>query len=264
MDRRCRHATRVLACARPLCLRCRARRACAAACRARASHRCRSTDQGSVRRRSPTRLRPRVARHALGATIRELGLGRPVLMGHSWGGGVVTTLAGRHPGEVRGLVLLDSGHIDYADLPAARSSPDPVTWEWESRAAFTAWLEENLERSTPELLAGYGAGAFDRDGKVFGSPAESMRFGARRTARPAFLGVAGALGRARPPLPRDAAAARRPEPRAPAALPGCRPPRRRALDRRREPRRDRGRRPAARRSDCGWLATIGDAARTGV
>ena len=111
----------------------------------------------------------------LHATIRELGLGRPVLMGHSWGGGVVTTLAGLHPSEARGLVLVDSGHIDYTDLPSARSSPDPVTWEWESRAAFTAWLEENLERSTPELLAAYGAGAFDRDGKVLGSPAEAMR-----------------------------------------------------------------------------------------
>ena len=111
----------------------------------------------------------------LRATIRELGLDRPVLMGHSWGGGVVTTLAGRHPEEVRGLVLVDSGHIDYADLASARSSPNPVTLEWESRAAFTAWLEENLERVTPEVLAGYGAGVYDRDGKVFGSPAEAMR-----------------------------------------------------------------------------------------
>jgi len=83
----------------------------------------------------------------LRATIRELGLDRPVLMGHSWGGGVVATLAGRHPEEVRGLVLVDSGHIDYADLASTRSSPDPVTLEWESRAAFTAWLEENLERT---------------------------------------------------------------------------------------------------------------------
>jgi pimeloyl-ACP methyl ester carboxylesterase len=111
----------------------------------------------------------------LRATIAELGLERPVLMGHSWGGGVVTTLAGRHPGEARGLVLVDSGHLDYADLPSARSSPDPVTWQWESRAAFTAWLEENLDRPTPEVLAGYSAGVFERDGKAFGSPAESMR-----------------------------------------------------------------------------------------
>jgi len=109
----------------------------------------------------------------LRATIRELGIRRPVLMGHSWGGAVVTTLAARHPTEVRGLVLVDSGHIDYADLPQTRN--EQTDWEWESRAAFTSWLEENLERSTPELIAGYSAGVFDHGGKVLGSPVESRR-----------------------------------------------------------------------------------------
>ena len=110
----------------------------------------------------------------LRATIGELGLDRPVLMGHSWGGAVVTTLAALHPDEARGLVLADSGHIDYADLESARNSAPPTQWEWESRAAFTAWLEENLERPTAEVLAGYGAGVLDRDGTVIGSSAESM------------------------------------------------------------------------------------------
>ena len=129
----------------------------------------------------------------LRATIGELGLARPVLMGHSWGGAVVTTLAGRHPDEVRGLVLVDSGHIDYTDLESARNSPDPVTREWESRHAFTAWLEENLERPTPEVIAGYGAGVFDRDGKVVGSPAEAMRLarsGLLDRLSPAWPGLA--------------------------------------------------------------------------
>jgi pimeloyl-ACP methyl ester carboxylesterase len=110
----------------------------------------------------------------LRATIRELALDRPVLMGHSWGGGVVTTLASLHPEETRGLVLVDSGHIDYADLDSARNSAPPLQWEWESRAAFTAWLEENLDRPTPEVLAGYAAGVLDHNGNVIGSSAESM------------------------------------------------------------------------------------------
>ena len=110
----------------------------------------------------------------LRATIRELQLDRPVLMGHSWGGGVATTLAALHPDETGGLVLVDSGHIDYADLDSARNSAPPIQWEWESRAAFSAWLEENLERPTPEVLAGYEAGVLERDGKAIGSSADSL------------------------------------------------------------------------------------------
>jgi pimeloyl-ACP methyl ester carboxylesterase len=110
----------------------------------------------------------------LHATIHELGLERPVLMGHSWGGAVVTTLAARHPQGTRAVVLVDSGHIDYVDLESARNSPPPRQWEWESRAAFTSWLEENLERPTPEVLAGYAAGVLDLDGRVVGSSADSL------------------------------------------------------------------------------------------
>ena len=110
----------------------------------------------------------------LRTTIGRLALDRPVLMGHSWGGAVVTTLASLRPDETRGLVLVDSGHIDYADLESARNSAPPHQWEWESRAAFTAWLEENLERPTPEVVAGYGAGVLDHGGRVVGSSAVAM------------------------------------------------------------------------------------------
>src|SRR2546430_17629351 len=46
-----------------------------------------------------------------------LELDRPVVMGHSWGGAVAVSYAAAHPEDVRALVLLDSGHIDYCDLP---------------------------------------------------------------------------------------------------------------------------------------------------
>jgi pimeloyl-ACP methyl ester carboxylesterase len=49
----------------------------------------------------------------------ELELDRPVLMGHSWGGVVVLSYAAAHPDDVRALVLLDSGHVDYHQLPTA-------------------------------------------------------------------------------------------------------------------------------------------------
>ena len=110
---------------------------------------------------------------ALAANVLELGLDRPVLMGHSWGGAIVTAAAAL--GDARALVLFDSGHIDYVDLPGTASAPDPVQWRWESRAAFDDWLRENLERVTPELLAGYNAGVYDEDGAVRGSSAEASK-----------------------------------------------------------------------------------------
>lgn len=111
----------------------------------------------------------------LRAAIKTLGLERPVLMGHSWGGAVVTTLAGTYPRETRALVLVDSGHIDYVELVGITYSPEPVTWEWESREVFRDWLREHLDRVTLEVVAGYEAGVRDEGGKVAGSPAEAAR-----------------------------------------------------------------------------------------
>jgi len=51
--------------------------------------------------------------------VDDLDLERPVVAGHSWGGAVAVTYAATYPDDVRALVLLDSGHIDYADLAEA-------------------------------------------------------------------------------------------------------------------------------------------------
>jgi len=47
--------------------------------------------------------------------IDVLDLDQPVLVGHSWGGVVASLLAARLGSRARGLVLLDSGHLDYPD-----------------------------------------------------------------------------------------------------------------------------------------------------
>jgi pimeloyl-ACP methyl ester carboxylesterase len=109
---------------------------------------------------------------ALAATLHTVGLERPVVMGHSWGGAVALAYAATYP--VRALVLADSGHLDYADLEQSRNSPPPKQWSWESRDALDTWLRENLDRVTPEVVAGYQAGTYDEDGAVRGSSADAM------------------------------------------------------------------------------------------
>ncbi len=54
------------------------------------------------------------------AAIAALELERPLLLGHSWGAAVVLEAARRNPANVAGVALLDAGHADYADWPAAR------------------------------------------------------------------------------------------------------------------------------------------------
>ena len=49
--------------------------------------------------------------------IQALGLDRPTLVGHSWGGNVVLALAASHPDLVSGLVLVDGGFIEISAMP---------------------------------------------------------------------------------------------------------------------------------------------------
>jgi pimeloyl-ACP methyl ester carboxylesterase len=49
----------------------------------------------------------------------DLGWTRFALVGHSWGGAIACHLAAAHPDRVQALVLVDSGHLDYADTPGA-------------------------------------------------------------------------------------------------------------------------------------------------
>jgi pimeloyl-ACP methyl ester carboxylesterase len=46
-----------------------------------------------------------------------LGLDRPTMVGHSWGGNVVLSFAVAHPDRLQGLVLVDGGFIELAAQP---------------------------------------------------------------------------------------------------------------------------------------------------
>ncbi|HEU0336550.1 MAG TPA: alpha/beta hydrolase [Gaiellaceae bacterium] len=71
--------------------------------------------------RSPALPADRYAVPALAALAWELAdvleLERPIVAGHSWGGAVACQMAAERPADARALVLVDSGHVDYADLP---------------------------------------------------------------------------------------------------------------------------------------------------
>ena len=75
---------------------------------------------------------------ALVAALRDLvderELDRPVLMGHSWGGAVAVRYSGAHPDDVRALVLLDGGHIDYGSLSGVSRDRRADEWVEEARA----------------------------------------------------------------------------------------------------------------------------------
>lgn len=93
--------------------------------------------------------------------IDQLGLDRPVLMGHSWGGLVLVHAGAARGGDVAALVLLDSGHLAYADMPGTepdQSLPEriaaleAVDLPLDTRAALHDELAHEVRRPVTDLL----------------------------------------------------------------------------------------------------------------
>ena len=83
-----------------------------------------------------------------------LGLERVLLAGHSWGGAIACHMAAAAPARVRALVLLDSGHLDYREVPGV--DLDASREETAAQAEAARWrlagreaLEEMLEIEDP-------------------------------------------------------------------------------------------------------------------
>ena len=70
---------------------------------------------------------PRLAELAWGIADR-LEWPEVVMAGHSWGGAVAIHVAAARPDRVRALVLVDSGHIDYADTPGVELDKTIEQW----------------------------------------------------------------------------------------------------------------------------------------
>jgi pimeloyl-ACP methyl ester carboxylesterase len=71
----------------------------------------------------------------MGRLADDLGWSRFVLVGHSWGGAIACHLAAARPDRIRALVLVDSGHLDYANTPGAdlSASIDDLVAEGDER-----------------------------------------------------------------------------------------------------------------------------------
>jgi pimeloyl-ACP methyl ester carboxylesterase len=81
-----------------------------------------------------------------------LELDRPVVMGHSWGGAVAVRYAAAHPEDVRAVVLLDSGHLDYRDLPDVDADRPVEAWIAEVEARDDPRRAEARGRAMSGLL----------------------------------------------------------------------------------------------------------------
>lgn len=114
--------------------------------------------------------------------VEKLELAPLTLMGHSWGGAIAVRFAGAYPDLVQALVLVDSGHIDYRELPEVDVGRTAEEWieevraqevRWASREEFEADFREALKRTSPELLEAFLAGARVEGDAIFGSSAEA-------------------------------------------------------------------------------------------
>lgn len=105
----------------------------------------------------------------LEAVSRALDLGPIVLVGHSMGGGVITTYAGRHPEQVAGLVYLDAIG-DLGVIPAAEVAPFVAAAQAVSDAAGRqAFFQDEFARARPSTRAAVEAGMARLDGPAFGA-----------------------------------------------------------------------------------------------
>jgi pimeloyl-ACP methyl ester carboxylesterase len=122
----------------------------------------------------------------LAGALDERGIERAILMGHSWGGSIALAFAARAPERVEGLVLVDSGQMDYHDspnFPHGKSLEDMIADAAAPEATvrvrkeeFETEAQDGLRRPvTPELLEALKAGLREEDGELIGITSPEVR-----------------------------------------------------------------------------------------
>ena len=131
------------------------------------------------------------------AAVEALGIGRFVLVGHSYGGFVVAAYAGKHPERLAGLVFADcAGDLSQtppADLEGLRRGLEPDSYEDFTRRWFAGILSggtDATKAAVMQSLAGTSRAAFT--GATLGLYAFPMkdalaRYGGPRLSIASFL-----------------------------------------------------------------------------
>jgi pimeloyl-ACP methyl ester carboxylesterase len=120
----------------------------------------------------------------LRGVLDDRGVERALLMGHSWGGSVITGFAGRFPDRVEGLAFVDSGQMDYQDSPNFPHGKSLEELIADARESTVRAPKEDLEREaqeglrrkvTPQLLEAVRAGLREEDGELVGIVTPEVR-----------------------------------------------------------------------------------------
>jgi pimeloyl-ACP methyl ester carboxylesterase len=113
----------------------------------------------------------------LRGVLDDRGLERSILMGHSWGGTIAMSFAAAEPDRVEGLVLLDTGQMDYQDSPnfphgksldeLIEDARAPERTIRVAKGEFEQAAQGGIRRPvTPELLEAFKAGVREEDGEL--------------------------------------------------------------------------------------------------
>lgn len=120
----------------------------------------------------------------LQGVVDEHGIERAILMGHSWGGSIAMAFAAKAPDRAEGLVLVDSGQMDYQDsphFPHGKSLEEVIE---DARGQTVRVAEDQLESAaqeglrrpvTPGLLEAVKAGLREEDGELVGIVTPEVR-----------------------------------------------------------------------------------------
>lgn len=134
----------------------------------------------------PEQYRTEAVVEAVRGLLDERDIGRALLMGHSWGGTIMTAFAGLHPERTEGLVLVDSGQMDYQDAPGFPHGKtyDELVEEYRSPDRTIRTTAEDFGRDaqdevrrpvTTELLEALRAGLREEGGELVSIPTAEVR-----------------------------------------------------------------------------------------